>query len=171
MHAIGSKSDNRSGHASRGPISVVTCRDFSAPCEAVWAALLFFEEISESLPFLLRALLPRPTGTEGCKSEVGGEVKCRYVGGHLVKRVTRVIHGRSYSFEVVEQNLGLAGIRLLGGDYMLGRISTSQTRVALATRYESPNRPRWLCARLEAAVCHLFHRHILSAMGSYLRIR
>ena len=153
------------------PHSVVTYRDFPASCEAVWEALLFFEEINESLPFLLRALLPRPIGTDGCKSEVGAEVKCRYVGGHLLKRVTRVIHGRSYSFEIVEQNLGLTGVRLLGGDYVLGRITTSQTRVALATRYESSNRPRWLCARLEAAVCHSFHRHILGAMSSHFRAR
>jgi len=169
MHALRNKSGNRNGHGSHKPNSVVTSRDFPAPCEAVWEALLFFEEISGSLPFLLRALFPRPIGTDGCKLEVGGEVKCRYVGGHLLKRITHVIHGRSYSFEVVEQNLGLAGIRLLGGEYALGQISASQTRVVLSTRYESPNRPRWLCARLEAAVCHSFHRHILSAMGSHVR--
>ena len=168
MRAVQNETGNRNGNGRYGPVSIVTSRDFPASREAVWKALLFFEEIAESPPFFLRGLLPRPLGTEGCKAEVGGEVKCRYAEGHLLKRVTRVIHGRSYSFEVVEQNLGLAGIRLVGGDYLLRELPKGRTRVMLATRYESLNRPRWLCERVEAVVCHSFHRYILSAMGSHV---
>ena len=152
--------------------SVITYQDFSASTEAVWEALMFYEEIEESLPLVLRALLPKPIGSEGCKSEIGSEIKCRYVNGHLLKRVTHVIRGRSYSFDVVEQSLALrGGIKLLGGNYTLSDLSGDRTRVALATRYQSPNRPRWLYGRLEAVICHSFHRHILAAMETNVRPR
>lgn len=149
--------------------SVITHQNVNAPPEAVWEALMFYEEIAKGPPFFLRLLLPVPVGTEGCKFEVGSEVKCRYVGGHLLKRVTQIIPARNYTFEVIEQNLALGGgIKLLGGDYTLHKLSEGQTRVALATRYASPYSPRWLCGWLEAVVCHSFHRHILSAMWKNL---
>ena len=148
--------------------SVTTCQDFFAAADAVWDALMFYEEIAEDRPFLLRRFLPTPIGTQGCKSEVGSDVKCRYVGGHLLKRVTRIVRRQNYAFEIVEQNLALGGIRLLGGDYTLRMMAKDRTRVALATHYASPNCPRWLFGRLEAAVCHSFHRYILSAMRSNL---
>jgi hypothetical protein len=151
--------------------SVTTCQDFVAPADAVWHALMFYEEVATEPPFLLRRFLPTPIGTEGCKSEVGGEVKCRYVDGHLVKRVTHIVRGQNYAFEIIEQNLALGGIRLLGGDYTLRKLSEGRTRVALATRYASPNYPRWLFGRLEAAVCHSFHHYILNAMRSNLPSR
>jgi hypothetical protein len=148
--------------------SVATHQDFFAPVDAVWHALMFYEEIATARPFFLRRLLPTPIGTEGCKYQVGGEVKCRYQGGHLVKRVTQVVREHNYVFEIIEQNLALGGIRLLGGDYTLRKLSKDHTRVALATRYASANYPRWLFGRVEAAVCHSFHKYILSAMRSNL---
>jgi hypothetical protein len=148
--------------------SVTTCRDFLATPGMVWNALMFYEEIADDRPFLLRRFLPTPIGSQGCKSTMGGEVKCQYVGGHLVKRVTHIVRERSYAFEIVEQNLALRGIRLLGGDYTLRIQSEDCTRVMLATSYVSLNRPRWAFARVEAAVCHSFHRHILSAIRSNL---
>jgi hypothetical protein len=151
--------------------SVTTCQDFFAAVDAVWDALMFYEEIAEDRPFLLRRFLPTPIGTQGCKSQVGSEVKCRYVGGHLVKRVTRIVQGHNYAFEIVEQHLALGGIRLLGGDYTLRVLSVNCTRVALVTHYASPHCPRWLFGRLEAAVCHSFHRYILSAMQSNISSR
>ena len=148
--------------------SVTTYHNFFAAADAVWDALMFYEEIAEDRPFLLRRFLPTPIGSQGCKSEVGSDVKCRYVGGHLLKRATRIVRRQNYAFEVVEQNLALGGIRLLGGDYTLRMMAKDRTRVALATHYASPNCPRWLFGRLEAAVCHSFHRYILSAMRSNL---
>jgi hypothetical protein len=151
--------------------SVTTRQDFFAAVDAVWEALMFYEEIAEDRPFLLRRFLPTPIGTQGCKSEVGSDVKCRYTGGHLLKRVTRIVRGHIYAFEVVEQNLALGGIKLLGGDYTLRTVSKDRTRVALATHYASPNCPRWLFRPFEAGVCHSFHRYILSAMRSNLLSR
>ncbi len=129
---------------------------------------MFFEEIPEAPSFVLRRFLPVPIATEGCKFEIGGEIKCRYVGGHLLKRVTHVLQGQKYAFDVIEQDLALGGIKLLGGNYTLNRISNNRTRVALTTRYSSFNRPRWLCGRFESALCHSFHRHILTAIRSSL---
>jgi hypothetical protein len=148
--------------------SVTTCEDFLAPLDAVWEGLMFYEEIADDRPFFLRRLLPTPIGTQGCKSEVGSDVKCRYVDGYLVKRVTYIARGHNYAFEIIEQNLALGGIRLLGGEYTFCKLSKDHTRVALATRYASLNYPRWLFSQLEAAVCHSFHHYILSAMRSNL---
>jgi hypothetical protein len=163
-HARQIESSSAQNHAA----SVTTYKDFFAAPDAVWDALMFYEEIAEDRPFLLRRFLPTPIGTQGCKSEVGSDVRCRYVGGHLLKRVTRIVRRENYAFEVVEQNLALGGIRLLGGDYTFRKLSEDRTRLALATHYASPNYPRWLFGRVEAAVCHSFHHYILSAMRSNL---
>lgn len=152
------------------PVCVETCMNLAASSEAVWEQLMFYEQIGKRPPLLLRFLLPVPVRTEGGKSGVGDAVKCHYVSGHLLKRVTQITRGRTYAFEVVEQNLKLGlGIRVLGGAYTLRELPEAHTQVALQTRYLSPLRPRWLWKRLEAAVCHSFHRHILSAMRSNLR--
>ena len=149
-------------------VSVTTCQYFFAAPGTVLNVFMFYEEIAEDRPFLLSRFLPAPIGSQGCKSIIGEEVKCQYVGGHLVKRVTHIIREHSYGFEIVQQNLALRGIRLLGGDYTLRVQSEDCTRVALATHYASLNCPRWVFGRLEAAVCHSFHRYILSAMRSNL---
>lgn len=154
---------------SRQVVSVVTRMSFSARPQEVWNGLMFYEQIGKHPPWLLRLLLPVPVRTEGRKSEVGDEVKCHYVDGHLLKRVTQVTARRNYVFEIVDQNLKVGcGIRLLGGDYSLRELPDARTEVTLKTRYASPHRPRWLWERMEAAACHLFHRHILSAMRQKL---
>jgi hypothetical protein len=145
--------------------SVVTRMRFAAPPGKVWEGLMFYEQIEELPPLLLRLLLPVPLRTEGRKSEVGDQIICRYVSGHLRKQVTHVTTERDYTFEVIEQNLSLGGgIRLAGGSYTLYALPEGGTEVVLETRYLSPRRPRWLCAPIEAAVCRLFHRHILRTM-------
>ena len=148
--------------------SVVTRMNFAIPPEKVWEGLMFYEQIAKRPPLLLRLLLPVPIRTEGRKSEVGDLVTCHYVSGHLRKRGTHVTRERNYTFEVIEQNLSLGGIRLAGGSYTLFPLPDGGTEVVLETRYHSAKRPRWLCARIEAVVCHLFHRHILRAMRSSL---
>jgi hypothetical protein len=152
--------------------SVVTRLNFPAPPDVVWEGLMLYEQIGTRPPLFLRLLLPAPIRTEGRKSEVGDEVKCHYQSGHLLKRVTQVTRGRNYEFDVVAQNLALPfGIKLSGGSYTLRQLADGNTDVALMTRYVSLQRPRWLCRRIEAVVCHSFHRHILGAMRSNLRSR
>ena len=145
--------------------SVTTQMTFTAPPDQVWERLMFYEQVDTPPPLGLRLLLPVPQGTVGRKSEVGDESRCLYREGHLVKRVTRVDIGRHYGFDIVEQALEVGGgIRLDGGAYMLRAVGPASTEVTLATRYSSPRRPRWLWRRIEAAVCHRMHRHILGAM-------
>jgi hypothetical protein len=92
-------------------------------------------------------------------------VKCSYRSGHLLKRVTRIDPERHYGFDIVEQNLTIgAGLTLSGGCYALRALPDGRTEVAVTTRYLSPKRPRWLWQPIEAAVCHLFHRHLLATM-------
>jgi len=130
----------------------------------VWNVLMFYEQIEERPPLLLRLFLPMPIRTEGRKSEVGDQTRCLYQSGYLVKRLTRIDRGRLYAFEVVEQQLPFGGgLSLLGGWYALRELPGRRTEIETATRYESRRRPRRLWRPVEVAVCHLFHRHILRA--------
>src|SRR5512144_352110 len=138
---------------------------FAASPERVWHGLMFYEQIDGRPPLHLRLLLPLPIGTEGPKSRVGDEVRCSYTSGHLLKRITRIDRGRHYGFEVVEQNLAVGGgLSLAGGCYTLRELPGGRTEVAVATRYQSLRRPTWLWKPIEAVVCHMFHRHLLTAM-------
>jgi hypothetical protein len=161
----------RAGASSTAPAkarqsaSILTRMKFAASPERVWRGLMFYEQIEERPPLHLRLLLPRPIGTECSKSNVGDEVKCSYENGHLVKRITQIDLWRHYGFEVVEQKLAVGrGLTLSGGCYTLRELPCGTTEVAVTTRYASPMRPIWLWRPIEAAVCHMFHRHLLCAM-------
>ena len=145
--------------------TIETRMKFATSPEQVWTGLMFYEQIEERPPLHQRLFLPMPIGTEGSKSNVGDKVRCSYASGHLVKCITQVDLGRRYAFEVVEQNLAISGgLTLSGGSYALSVLSDGGTEVAVTTRYFSLRRPRWLWKPIEAAGCHIFHRHLLSAM-------
>lgn len=170
MRASGRDVVNDSAPAAAAPqrdsVSVVTGMRLLAPRRLAWERLLYYEEILDPPPLALRLLLPEPTRTEGRKSAVGDLTRCQYREGHLLKRMTRIAPPSHCSFEVVEQELAIAGgIRVTGGSYTLRELPDHSTRVELETRYVSERRPHWLWRPLEAAVCHAFHRHILGAMG------
>lgn len=137
----------------------------SAACEQVWNALIFYEQIGRRPPLPLRLLLPLPLRAEGSRSAAGDETRCVYDRGYLVKRMTRVAAPRYAGFIVVRQKIEIAhGIRLAGGSYRLRELDDGSTQIELETRYEGSLEPRWLWRRIEAAVCHAFHRHILRAI-------
>lgn len=153
------------GHTAERATVVITSRDFSAPPDKVWDGLMFYEQIKKLPPLLLRLLLPLPVRTEGRKSQAGDEVNCIYKTGYLVKRVTAVLPGREYLFDVIDQRLAFGrGIQLLGGGYALAETVEGITRVSLETRYVSWNHPRWLCKPVESWICHSFHRYILDSI-------
>ena len=138
---------------------------FAAPPEQVWNGLMFYEQIDERPPLHLRLLLPVPIGTEKTSSAVGARVRCSYVGGHLVKRITEIDPQRHYGFDVVEQTLAIGGgLTLSGGGYTLRELPGGHTEVAVTTRYVGGRRPGWFWKPVETAVCHLFHRHLLAAI-------
>lgn len=145
---------------------VVTRGVLDAPPGAVWDALMFYEQIDERPPWLLRLLLPEPLGTEGPKENEGDEALCRYRGGHLRKRVTEIHEGSYYGFEVAEQRLRIgAGIVLSGGSYALRPLPDGRTEVSVVTRYAGGIAA---LRGVERAVCHLFHRHLIGAIGRAL---
>ena len=145
--------------------SIVTRMIFAASPERVWGGLMFYEQIDEPPPLHLRLLLPMPIRAEGAKSAVGDEATCIYEGGYLRKRVTHIEPCVHCGFDVVEQNLSVGGgLILTGGGYTLRELPFHHTEVAVTTRYVSRNRPDWLWKPIEATVCHMFHRHLLSAM-------
>jgi hypothetical protein len=153
------------GAVARHAASIVTRMKFAASCGQVWGGLMFYEQIETRPPLHLRLLLPLPIRTENSKSKVGDEVMCWYEGGHLLKRITQIDVEHHYGFEVVAQRLAIgAGLALSGGSYTLRELPSGDTELAITTRYTSIRRPRWLWQPIEAAVCHLFHRHLLSAI-------
>ena len=145
--------------------SILTRMAFAAPPERVWNELMFYEQIDERPPLHLRLLLPVPVGTDKTNVAVGAEVRCSYEGGHLVKRITEIDPKRHYGFDIVEQTLAIGGgLTLSGGGYSLRELPYGHTEVAVTTRYTGGRRPGWFWRPVEAAVCHLFHRHLLAAM-------
>jgi hypothetical protein len=145
--------------------TIVTRLVIESSPEDVWESISFYEQLPEPPPFYLALLLPTPLRVDGKKSAVGDEATCVYDRGYLVKRVTDVDRPRRLSFEVLAQDLEIGrGIELAGGAYTLRPLARDRTDVELATRYTSRQRPRWFWRPIEAAACHLFHRHILRAM-------
>ena len=156
--------DALSERSSAAPATIVTRVRIDAPREQVWRGLAFYEQIADPPPWYLRLILPVPLGTHGEKAKVGGLVTCLYERGHLIKRITRIEEGFHYGFEVSEQKLEVAGVRLHGGSYSLRELTSEWTEVAVTTRYTSPRRPRRIARMLEAAACHLFHRHLVASI-------
>jgi hypothetical protein len=153
------------GSNARAQTSILTRMAFSAPPDRVWSGLMFYEQIDERPPLHLRLLLPVPIGTEKANPVVGTRVRCSYEGGHLVKRITEIDPRRHYGFDVVEQTLAIGGcLTLSGGGYSLRELPGGHTEVAVTTRYTGGRRPGWFWKPIEAAVCHLFHHHLLAAM-------
>ena len=126
---------------------------------------MFYEQIDERPPLHLRLLLPlRADPDRELEVEVGDEVRCWYKGGHLLKRITQIDMGRHYGFEAVEQSLAV------GGGWYCRAVATRSMGSRAAHRghghdpHMSIRRPGWLWKPIEAAVCHMFHRHLLAAM-------
>jgi hypothetical protein len=153
-------------NASAEATTVITRMRIPATPAVVWQSLMFYEQIEERPPLLLRMVLPRPIRTHGSKSAVGDQATCLYEGGHLLKRVTEIDRHRLYAFSVIEQRLALGRrVVLTGGCYSLRELPDECTELAVTTRFLSRNRPRWLAKPVEIFVCHMFHRHLLAAIG------
>lgn len=141
--------------------SVATRVHWNAGAETVWNRLLFYEEVPEKAPLLLRVLLPRPVRAEGGKTRPGETVRCIYHGGELLKRITAVEPPHLVQFEVIEQRLGIEGCALtLGGSYQL-RSCGDGIDLVLRTNYRAYLRPRCLWRRVEALLVSQLHGHIL----------
>ena len=151
--------------------AVATRVHFEASPQAVWNHLLFYEEVSERPPFLLRTLLPHPVRTEGDKARVGAMVRCAYQGSDLLKRITTVEPPHLLQFEVVEQRLGIEDCVLThSGSYHVHTCGDA-TDVVLITKYLAYLRPRHLWRPLEMLLVSQLHSHILRGVRAALRSR
>jgi len=159
---------NRAGSPTAAPVrvdAVVSAAVLPAPLSSVWNALVFYEQLEGRPSWVLRLLLPVPVRTERRAWTTGAEIRCLYDSGWIVKRLTLVEPPRRCEFEVVLQRLELGGgIRLAGGRYELSEETGASTRLELETRYEGSARPRWFWRPIEAAVCRVFHRHIVESL-------
>ena len=136
--------------------------------EAVWKALRFYEGDPNRPGLLLLALLPRPVGSEGRKTQVGAEVRCLYDGGYLVKRITSAQPGQLLRFEVLEQRLGIENsVSMREGSYEIRPVRDG-SQVLLTTHYHGHLRPRFLWRPFERSFGHAVHRHILGGMSALL---
>jgi len=144
--------------------TVTTTLRLDADPGTVWNRLVFYEEVTGSPAWLLRALLPHPLRTEGDKRRIGAIVRCAYSDGNLAKRITAVEAPRLLRFEVVEQRLGIeACILTQGGSYHIHGCGDA-TDVALITNYEAYLRPRTIWRPVEALLVNRLHRHILGGI-------
>lgn len=151
-----------SGDALRQSVS--TRVYFDAGPETVWSRIIFYEEVPEQPPFLLRSFLPCPVRSHGDKAGPGAKVECAYDGGDLLKRITSVERPHLVQFEVLEQQLGIEGcVRALGGSYRI-RPRGSGSEITLTTYYLAYLRPRFLWRPVEKFLAGELHRHILRGM-------
>lgn len=132
--------------------------------EVAWNLIMFYEEVPGRPPFLLRMFMPAPVRAEGRKTGVGAKVRCIYIGGDLVKRITAMEPPRLIQFEVVDQRLGIEACAVaLDGSYTIQR-SEDGADIVLTTRYAAYLHPRLLWSPLEKLVTGQLHRHVLKGM-------
>lgn len=143
---------------------VTTRASFEASPEAMWQALMFYEEVPHRPPWLLRALLPTPMRTRGGGKHAGDIIECTYSRGRLLKRITVVERPHLLRFEVIEQQLGVERCFVtIEGSYAI-RATGRGSEVALTTRYRGHLRPRTLWRPFERLLAHQLHSHILAGM-------
>ena len=136
----------------------------ATPQEA-YRAVIFYEEVRHTPPWLLRLGLPRPLRSEGDKSEVGQIVRCVYDRGYLVKRISERVENRRLAFEVIEQQLHFErDVQLTGGSFDILPLGNGRTKILLTTHYRRMLRPGWIWRPLEHQVVHTLHEHVLEGM-------
>ena len=155
------------------PTSVVTRMNFAAPPEKVWEGLMFYEQIGKRPPLLLRLLLPVPIRTEGRKSEVGDEVTCQLPERSLAQASDSCdsrtkLRVRSHRAKPHARRRDKTVRRQL---HAACRFRTAAPKLSSRHAMSARNALAGCGVRIEAVVCHSFHRHILSAMRSNLPSR
>jgi hypothetical protein len=151
--------------------AVATQVRLSATPEEIWHQIMFYEDVSETPVFLLRALLPYPVGAEGDKTRPGATVHCVYRIGHITKRIKATDRPHLLEFEVIQQCLGIESCLVTReGSYRISANGDSSC-VVLITEYEAYLRPRFFWRRLEARLIGQLHLHILGGITTAIRTR
>lgn len=139
---------------------------FQASQEEAWNAIVFFEQMEQEPPFLLRLALPRPVGTVGSKTEIGDTSRCEYENGYLVKKITKREEGRVLGFRVIEQRIHFEhDLELREGSFRLEPgPGPGTTLVTLKTTYRRLTYPAFIWQPAETLILHTLHGHVLEGM-------
>jgi hypothetical protein len=150
----------------RHEIAVVqTGLTVDATPEEAWNAIMFYEDVQHSPPWLLHLALPKPIRSEGNKQREGEIVRCFYNCGTISKRISQVQPARKLSFEVVEVVMRSENYaNLKDGSFEIEPVGTRQSRITLTTRYERKLTPAWIWEPIERKVIHTLHGHVLEGM-------
>jgi len=136
----------------------------ATPAEA-WNAIMFYEDVEHSPPWLLHLALPQPIKSEGNKEKEGEVVRCFYNAGTISKRISRVEKHRRLSFAVVEAIMRSENYaRLKDGSFEIEPVGDTRSRITLTTRYERKLRPGFFWEPIERKVIHTLHGHVLEGM-------
>jgi len=150
----------------RHEIAVVqTGLTVDATPEEAWKAIMFYEDVQHSPPWLLHLALPKPIRSEGNKQREGEIVRCFYNCGTICKRISEVRPARKLSFDVVEVVMRSENYaNLKDGSFEIEPVGTRQSRITLTTRYERKLTPAWIWELIERQVIHTLHGHVLEGM-------
>ena len=145
--------------------TIVTSLTIPTDVGHAWNAMMFYEEVRQPPPWLLRYGLPRPIFTRGSTANVGDQKVCVYTKGHLTKRVTERIENQKLSFDVIEQDhIENHSIDLKSGSFTFIAETPNRTRVELATTYRPKLGPRWVWRPVETWATRSLHRYVLEGM-------
>jgi hypothetical protein len=115
----------------REEIAVVeTSLTVDATPEEAWNAIMFYEEVEHSPPWLLHLALPKPIRSVGNKEKEGEVVRCFYDAGTISKRISRVEKHRRLAFEVAEADIRSENYTTLkDGSFEIEPVGESQSRI------------------------------------------
>jgi len=130
-----------------------------------WNAVMFYEEIHEPPPLLIRFALPRPLFTRGSVERVGDLKVCIYRRGRLVKRVAERIPNVILAFSLVEQRkIEVESVILKRGSFKFAPLSDTETSVTLTTTFQPLLGPRWCWRWAEHIGLTTLHEFVLNGM-------
>lgn len=127
---------------------IETVGHLACSAEAAWKKVCFYEHIETRPSWFLRTVLPVPLRTTGCYGKVGDSSRCLYSdGGHLAKRITKLIEGERIEFDIIEHSIRYChDIALRGGTIRIEPHDDDSCSVHMLTRFEFLS-PRWRIAR------------------------
>lgn len=137
----------------------------------IWHKLGFYEHVNKKPPMVLRIVLPVPREVEGRHAEVGDLCRCRYSdGGHLTKRMTRVVDGERIEFEIVEQSIRWQNaIKLRGGYIEVDEYAPGVCAVTMLTYFETrTHAASYLCCPIKRIIKYM-HRFVMEDLRTQVR--
>jgi len=148
------------------PETVSTSTIINASADECWDGLVFYEEVTNPPPWILRIGLARPLATRGPSHSPGDRRVCVYNRGTISKQIRSAEPGRVLSFDVLEQHIGYErDLLLLSGSFTFEPIDADRTRVTLASTYEPRLTPRFCWRWGEKIAFRTLHGYVLEGIS------